>query len=255
MYAKNRKKSSSKSKRTTEDKIKDIVKKEIHKNTEDKQAFLHYPLTGHNSGVDSFGDAVQVLPNIGKSVNENGRIGNQIKAKNITVRGHFILTTIGNETTSTFKHNIVVRLMCVKVKNYPEVSSAKTNYSSWMPSLLRKGGTTSGFTGTIEDLYAPINTDAVTVCYDKKFRISQGYYNTANNQYPPSMDTCKMFKFKLKNSKILKYDDYVNSGLTPVNDAGYVMLCGYCFLDGTSPDTISTSIDLSFNTVFNYEDA
>jgi len=235
--------------------IKDEIKKELHKRIEDKQVYHSYPLTSHNSGIDVSGDAIQLIANMSKSVNEGGRIGNSIQCKRIRVTGHFIITTIGNETTSTYKHNIVVRLMCIKVKNFPEVSSAIGSYAFWMPSLLQKGNSTSAFTGLIDDLYAPINRDLITVKYDKLFRVSQGYYNTGDNTYPPSMDTCKMFDFTIKNKKILKFDDFTNAGLTPINDAGYIMMLGYCFLDGTAPDTVSTSIKLAFNSAMYYEDA
>jgi len=234
--------------------IRALVKREIHRNIENKSAYHSYALTGHNSSIANMGDAIQVFPNIQKSINENGRVGAHIKQMSMVVRGHFILSTIGNETTSTFKHNIAVRVMCVKVKQFRNVKDAINNYSIWMPSLLSKGSSGAAFTGVIDDLYADLNTDVVTKKYDKIFRVSQGYYNTGDNSYPPSLNTAKMFSFNIKDKSLLRYDDSVDSGLTPTN-SGYVMLLGYVFLDGTTPDTVSTTINMAFNTSVKYEDA
>lgn len=233
----------------------------IHKNAETKQAFTNQfsQIQNYNSAINASGDNNFLIPNISQGDGDNFREGDQIRAQKLTVKGHFI-TRFTGATGSTYYQNcrIGVRLFIVQPKMYLGQGGINSNSTTWMSTLLKKGGTTVGFTGLISDLYAPVNTDAISVYYDKVFYVQNPYSNailgsgTANLLMPSG--TTKFFAktFKLKN-KLFRYDNSIDSGLTPVN-YNPTLLIGYSYLDGTSPDSVTTQIGLAWDSILDYED-
>lgn len=226
------------------------VQSVISKNVESKQVFRSENTSNINASITTANDAYQVLPNMGQGVTDHGRVGDQVKAQRLTIKGHFIsnLTYTGSTTC-----RLGVRMMIVTPKQYGNFGNVQSNAVTWLTLLLKKGATTSAFTGVIPDLYANINTDVVTKHYDKVFYINCPYLQTAVGD-TSVYNTCKFFSktIKLKN-KLLKYDSSVDAGLTPVNYSP-VLLMGYVRLDGTAPD-VTNHINLSYDAYLIYEDA
>lgn len=230
------------------------VKAVVSALTETKQAFY---TTGDapvkfNSGIDSLGDMRDVLPQITQSTADNGRIGDQIRAKSLNIKG-FVKLDIAPTIGTVGMPNVVVRMMVVSLKsktNFTEATSSVTP----LGSLIKKGGTTSTFSGVLRDINAPVNTDIWTVHSDKKYYLKQDYVNGSQGPMDVS-NTVRFFNIKLKcKNKLLKYDSAVSSALLPTN-YGPMILLGYSFLDGTTPDTINTRVGLQYDTILNYEDA
>lgn len=237
------------------------IKQVVSSLTEDKQA---YHTTGNsllkfNSGIDAVGDLVQILPNISQGVSEGQRIGNQIRAKSLNIKG-YVKLDIGDIADSTAMPNVVVRMMVVSMKTTPSYQDAQT-LSSKIGTLLVKGNTTTAFAGNLQDLYAPINRNVFTVHHDKKFYLRQDFLNSIGAT-PPSTTvvqdiskTVKFFNLSVKcRGRILKYDEDVGSDVLPSNFGPFILL-GYSYLDGSAPDVINTKVGLCFDSVFNYEDA
>lgn len=235
------------------------IKQVVSSLTEDKQAFTTQQNLKFNSGVDAVGDLVQILPGIAQGVGESQRIGNQIRAKSLNVKG-FLKLDVNDVADSTKLPNVVARMMVVSMKVTSSYQDAQT-LSSKIGTLLKKGATTTAFAGNLQDLYAPINRDVFTVHYDKKFYLRQDYVNVTGAS-PPSQTlaqdiskTVKFFNFNVKcKGRILKYDEDVGSDILPGNFGPFLML-GYSYLDGSSPDVLDTKLALTFDSVFNYEDA
>jgi len=237
------------------------VQKIINSENETKQAFhtTGNSLIMYNSGVDSTGDFTQILPAITQGLDAHQRIGQQIKAKSLNVKG-YVKLNVFEGTESKAHTNVIVRMMVVSLKVRSNFSDM-VNSTGSLASLLKKGGATSGFTGVLSDIYAPINTDLWTVHHDKKFYLSQSYTN-AIGASPPSTTvtqdiskTVKFFNFNVKcKNKVLKYDEDTGSDIYPTNFAPVILL-GYSFLDGSSPDTLSTNLGLCYDSILNYEDA
>lgn len=236
------------------------VLKIVHKEVETKQAFNTLSLTPFNSGMTSQGDVLQVIPSINKGTSDNQRIGDQLRAMSLQIRGYILASISIPQALSQAR--IGVRIMVVQPKEYSNYSTVYANYNSWQVTLLKKGGTTSAFTGAVDDLYAPINSDSITKYYDKVIYVTTPYIytgtGTTNVNVIQSMDVAqsvKFFniKFNLRN-KLLKYDDSFSSGLAPTNTAP-VMMVGYVHLDGSSPDIASTNVSMQYDAIFNYEDA
>lgn len=240
--------------------LKKTIRSVINKQAENKQAFTSTgnTLLKFNSGIDSVGDLIQILPNISKGDDENQRNGNQIRAKSLTIQGYLKLD-VNDVADSTKLPNIVARLMIVSMKVAPSFQDAQS-LSTKIGTLLKKGGTTSTFAGNIQDLYAPINTDVFTVHADKKFYLKQDFINTVGAS-PPSTTisqdiskTVKFFKLNVKcKNKLLRYDEDVGSDVLPGN-FGPFMLLGYSYLDGSAPDVLDTKLGLCFDSTLNYTD-
>lgn len=237
------------------------IKQVVGSLTETKQAFHSSgdSLVMFNSGINSAGDMMQILPNISDGVLPNQRIGNQIRSQNLNVRG-YIKLNINDTTDSTKLPNVIARLMVVTMKARPCYYDA-TGTPATLATLLKKGGTTTGFTGLLSDIYAPINRDAFTVHHDKIFYLNQSYLNVIGASAPSTTvvqdikNTIKFFNFNVKcKGRILKYDEDIGSDLLPSN-FGPFMVLGYAYADGSAADTVSTNLGLQYDAVLSYEDA
>lgn len=238
-----------------------FIKKVVGTETETKQAFIQtgQSLLKFNSGINSQADMIQILPNIGQGVGENQRIGNQIRAKKLTVKG-FIKLDVNDVADSSTLPNVIVRMMIVTMKTAPSFTDAQGQWGK-IGTLLKKGGTTSAFEGYLQDIYAPINTDVFTVHADKRFYLTQSYLNAQGASVPSTyvaQDITKTVKFfninvKCKN-RLLKFDEDVQGDVGPSNFGPFLVL-GYSYLDGSAPDSVSTKVGLNIDTIFNYEDA
>ena len=124
-----------------------------------------------------------------------------------------------------------------------------------MPFLLQNGANSQAFTGLIQDLYLPINRNAITVYSDKVHYVSVPFLGvaTAIGQYTlDAYRTTRFFRMNIKcKNKKLTYQDGNN---TPLNFAPMIIM-GYSHLDGSAPDTVSAVVSLAYSSVFLYEDA
>jgi len=228
----------------------------IHKHAEDKEAYTSNSdssLTSFNSGINSVGDCLQLVPNITYGTNAHNRIGDKIILKSHTIKGYFRI--VPNTAAASYKFgNVAVRMMVLSFKsfsNYDAITSDIT-LTTKLAGLLQKGQSTVGFTGLVSDVLAPINRDIFTVHYDKLWNIKQDYNLSAVGS--STMDTLRFYKVNLKvKNKQLKYADDISSGLLPTNYAP-IMVIGYCYLDGSSPDSIPTNLQLYYESIMKYED-
>lgn len=240
--------------------LKTTIQKIISKNVEDKSAFHDTgdSLVYCNSGINSSGDMMRILPNIYKGTNEQERVGAQIRAKSLVIKGYLQL-----EKDQVFgdvsNKRIAVRLMVVSMKKYKTLTDVQ-NYAG--AGLIEKGGTASNFSGYISHLWAPINPEEYIKHYDKVFYLAQDYVAQQVGSSTPttvwSQDISKGIRFftiriPLRGKKLI-YSQDTGSDIQPVNFAP-VLCMGYAHLDGSSPDTVSTKVGICYDVTFNYEDA
>lgn len=238
------------------------VVKVIQRTIENKQAYSASNATFFNSGIDSAGDMVKIIPNITRGTADNQRIGDQITAKSLNLKGFVRFVpqpSSGSVNVAKWGH-VAIRMMILSLKAGPNYDVAVQNSNS-LNALLKKGGTTTAFTGAISDLYADINTEIFTKHYNKVIYLNQSYVMQpagAGNQSAVSIDVSKLVRFfniKLScRNKVWKYDDSLSSGLLP-NNYGPFLCAGYVYMDGSSPDTLSTNLQVSWDTILNYEDS
>jgi len=230
------------------------VKKIIHGQAETKQAFHVLTPLSFNSGIDAGGDAIRVLPHINQGISDNARIGDQIRAQSLMLKGAIVYNPSVGQYGTYANARLGVRVMVIQPRMFADITSVLGTTASWMPNLLRKGGTNTAFTGVLNDLWAPINSDYFIKYYDKVFYMTAPYQQTAIGSTEMQGAT-KIFKhnFKLRN-KLLKFDANIGGGLTPTNYAP-TFVVGYVHMDGSAPDVATTAIQVTWDAIFKYEDA
>lgn len=229
----------------------------IRGQNETKQAFHNMASTDFNSGISGAGDALRIVPNIAQGTDGHQRVGDVITPQSLNLRMILQMLPQGaNQSQSYCK--IGCRVMIVSPKSFPTWASASANTASWMPFILKKGGTVTSFTGDVSDLFAPTNTDVITTHWNKVYYFNQPWASSSTGM--AAFDQSHLVRFvnktiKFGSTKKFKYDANIDAGLTPSNGNAYVMLIGYCFVDGSSPDTLSVRIRAQYDCILNYEDA
>jgi len=227
------------------------VQKIIHRDVETKQAFLTYPLASFNSAADSSADILNALPFVQQGVQEYQRIGDDIRAQKLTIRGHMI-SSLSPSLTYT---RIGVRMLICQPKLTNSNTLVNASAAQWLPYVLRAGASNIGLNGTIESLYAPVDTDVITCYYDKVFFISQPAQYTAVG-FQETVNSVKFFEktLNLKN-KLLQYNSNFSAGNFPINYSPSVLF-SYVLLDGGAPIVISPQLmSMTFTAQLDYEDA
>jgi len=233
--------------------FKKAVQKIIHSDVETKQAYHIMAPTNFNSGIDAAGDAIRILPNVSQGVDVSNRIGNQLTARKLTLTGAITWSPSIGSFGIYPNTRIGVRLFVIQPRQYSDIASVQANTATWMPTLLQKGSTATAFTGAINDLWAPINTEAFIKYYDKVHYLNGTYQATAVGM-SQLLGSTKIFKIPLKcRNKVLKYENALSS-VNPTNYAP-VFCIGYAHMDGSAPDVVSTAIVVQWDAVFDYEDA
>lgn len=228
----------------------------INKNEETKQGFISLSAQSRNSGISVAGDCWQIIPNMLQGVSDNQRIGDRVKAQRMAIKGAVVYNPSTGSYGTYANSRIAVRLMIVQPKNYGDYVSVINNAPTWLPALLRKGNTNVAFTGIMNDLWAPINTDAITVYYNKIIYITAPYQLTAAGAQQMGGMT-KFFSKTIKfrgSGKQLNYDTSASTGILPTNFAP-VMIAGYVHMDGSGPDVLTTAVQFSFDSNLYYKDA
>lgn len=233
--------------------FKKAVQKIIHADVETKQAYHIMAPTNFNSGIDAAGDAIRILPNVAQGTDVSNRIGNQLTARKLTLTGAVSWSPSVGTFGSFANARLGVRLFVIQPRNYSDIAEVLANTATWMPTLLQKGSTATGFTGAINDLWAPINTEAFIKYYDRVIYINGTYQATAVGM-SQLLGGTKIFKIPLScRNKVLKYENAISS-VNPMNYAP-VFCIGYAHMDGSGPDVLSTAITVQWDSVFDYEDA
>lgn len=239
-------------------KITKIVDKRIHKNNETKSCFTVQSAINIDCTITPVTDinaARFVIPTMTKGTDDNDRIGDQIKPMSIKVMGH-----INTEASTNFTYErsrYFVRVMIIQPKSFSSQSDIIANAATWLGTLLKKGGTTASFTGIYGDIWADINSDAITTYFDKVYYVERPYNanpaaNTNNNVTGRNVVRFK-YNFKVK-SKKLKYDDSIDSG-TSNTQFNPLILVGFVPVIGVAGTAGQNDIQLNYVSYMKYEDS
>jgi len=119
------------------------IKSVLHEQAETKSAYTQQSSTTFNSGISSSADCLQVVANIGQGTGDNSRIGDQIRAQSVKIKGFFISRFTGGGGTTYYQNcRIGVRIMIVQPKSYSGLGAIQANALTWQSTLLKRGGTT-----------------------------------------------------------------------------------------------------------------
>lgn len=265
-YKRTRKASARKPRRVRSNTFEKKVKAVLAKQTENKHSYFSSgdSLTLFNSGINSAADMMQVLPSVSIGTADNQRIGDELNGKTLRVKGFMRLTpkaATGTVTNDPKISNVVVRLMIVSLRQIGNYGLA-TNNSALLSGLLRKGGTTTNFSGALSDIFADINSDLYVLHHNSVHYLTQDYVfvpSSTGGTYvnaPVAMDikdSIKFFNIAVKCKKTMKYDVSVDGGIRPTNFAPFLIM-GYSYLSGDSPDVVNTQVGMQYISEFIFED-
>lgn len=243
--------------KTTIKDVQRIVRKEIHKDVETKQAFntigSGQSLVNFAPGItNTAGNVNWLIPNIANGTGTNDRIGDKVRPQSIKVSGYVRLQNATGAGTVLLS-NVALRMMIVSMKNVNSYDQASSVMSLNLDNLLRRGALTSPFKGYLEDLHSPINTEIWTVHKNRVIYLNQPNMASLSGQQD-LQNTVRFFSYtqRFKN-KQWRYDDSYNADLLPTNQILYCLM-GYVYLNGSTPTT-TANMGVYLNTVLNYEDA
>jgi len=226
---------------------------------EDKQASTNTGLIAHNSAIGQ-GDLIRVIPSIPYGIQEGQRIGNEITAKKIHVQG--LVNLLFDPSASRSK--IGIRVMIFSVKGIANAEVARANTGDWINAILRDGTNVRPFNGAIRDYFLPHNSDLITMHAERRFTLTQPFlWNTglspASTTVPIQEQYATKFwkaTLKVKGKKLKFSADTAGqpNEVFPMN-YGPLMAVGYCKLDGSAPDVLSTGLSMQTSAQIYYEDA
>lgn len=222
------------------------VKRIVNKQTETKIATFYSNVTAFNQQVNSSGDCLRLIPQISNGTGQGTRIGAEIKAKRLHIRGVMTMT-LGQTSAANLRFG--VRMMIFRCKRFSDWQQTQTDFASSFGRLLE--GSVNGLNGDLSNWNAPPNRDYFSVIKDKRFVFTMGQSATTNEVF----NSVKHYSFTIPYSKkLLKYDENYST-TDPVNYA-YVMVLGYTKLDGSLPDLAATTyLTNQYVTTLTYEDA
>lgn len=227
------------------------IQRVLNKNIENKQAFTSIANTGYSGQVNDATNVVFCLPNVGQGTGEAERIGDQIRAQSLKIEGWI---TQSLSATYINASRIVCRVMIVQPKLYTDRNEIISNAAGWLAGLLKRGAVETAFTGAIQDLTSPINTDVITCYYDKLFPVTVPALVTASGAVETAYSVKHFAKtFNLRN-KLLRYNTIYNGGISPTNWSP-VIIMGYCFVNGSVATPATSSVSMSFTSNLIFQDA
>lgn len=226
--------------------FKQKVLKVIHQQAENKisqntnnsglsTSVITVPDAPRTTGVDCF----QIVPNVSSSPVSGTfyRTGEKIKVQKMKVKGYYYYTP-SVTVSSTVSNHMLLRIMCVQPRNVRTLPDIQSNVGQWIQNLLQNGSTTQQFSASVVgSAYYPFNKENIIVYYDKLFQLDQNFILQVTASGEAVLNTkgiIKHFEFSLPvKGKTLKYDQSINSGLTPT-DFNPVLMCGIVQQDGTT---------------------
>lgn len=228
------------------------IQKVVSGDQEVKQSFHQQNILAFDGTPVTANDLLRIMPNITNGIQDNERIGAKIKAVSLKIKGHLIMKSIVGGNFSYCK--IAVRLMCVAPRQCGSYTTlvGTTLGTAYATTLLQKGSGSSGYNGTISDLYADIDRDSSIVYYDKIHYLSLDQLTTAVGSQNVRQ-TVKFFTINVPiRNRVLQYNDTLDS-VQPQNCCPVIM-CGYTYLDGAAADA-ATNVSIAYDAMLDFTDS
>lgn len=262
-----------KSTKRFEKSVKDIVRKEISDELEEKNAITQYNNVLMRSAIPSGivlngqGNFFKLIPEIFQSTTGsagsayNERIGNEITLKEIDIHGFLnSRQDIVNLATQPENVKLAVRIMILRAK---EVNDQEILFDN-MPTdtLIRFGEQSTGFGGPTPylgnplDSFRDINRDTFSVKYDKVHYLNGPtlFPGTSNPDVSQNPSALKIFRHKMRfGKKGLKLKYSVSTDTQP-NNFPYFMVVGYSSMSANSTPS-NNLCAMTLNVSSKYTDA
>lgn len=223
------------------------VQRVINRSQETKKSIYESGLVSYNSPITATGDVLRIMPDIPRGTSSWERTGQKITLTKIVIRGY--ITTTGPATTSDHRARYGIRhlLLADKQKNdWQQVTG--TDLNGLLEAVSAPG---QAFSGTTANYMTPINRENFTSRMDKKFPLTQNYA-PASDGSASARDCIKFFTKTLTFGTNGK-DLYFEGSNHPINFK-YFMSLGYCYLDNSAPDSVTTDVMMNYTATAYYKD-
>lgn len=218
----------------------------ISKDTENKEVGWRIDDHLHNSPITA-NECYSIVQDIPEGTDGDTRLGDRIKPRRLVVQGDVCINPEYNPDTRV----MYVRVIMASQKNWKQAGSTTGNIDT--AHLLRPADATVGsetnFDGTITKLRYPVNDNKFRVYYDKVFKLIP----TSSASGFPLLQA--QFSFKKVFKKLpASFTFDAGAGDYPNNFAPFIAI-GYCYADGSLPDTTQTRVQTRVWSKLTYEDA
>lgn len=235
--------------------MKQVAVKTANAGLETKYVQNEFNAISFNGAIASGTECYSCYPTLGPGTGTYQRVGLDVTP--IRVQNNWIISL--NSVSRSV--NVMVDLFLLIDKNnryFPQIPAAGA------PLFLRTGnasgpGNTQQYNGTNTDSMKMINKERYTLLKHFRFQLvsNVGQANgdtTTGNAPNVAQSSCKTLEYIVDTPKQLRYQPGQSSPDYPNGHAPFWCL-GYSKVDGTSPDTVNTSITVSHITQMLYKDA
>lgn len=201
-----------------------------------------------------------LLPNTNQGPQANERIGTQIKAHSLFIRGCVTIPADDNPAlVNGDRADIQLRLMVLSSKTYSAQDGLTDNWitgTNEYEKIFKVNSIAEAPNGRLADMWKEVNTECFTTHYDKVFRLQRGigYFpdvtSTSGAAHMPAVNKGFRINVKCKNKRIKYFDSSTNeaSNFCPF------MIATWAYTNGSPPSTSAVPYYESYN-VFKFYDA
>lgn len=227
-----------------------VVKRVIARTDERKFQQLRPDPQTYNSGIGSTGEWYNPIPVINQGEAAFQRQGNIIKPSMLDMTWR---VSLGTGVARSCDDTVVVYLFkCKNLRSYADMVAR----GSAGVFLQRGSQGLAPFTGLLQDIDTPINTDAFTLLFKKVFKLTKGtgaLNGDVGSYQGAGGSTSKVVRYRIKDLPQFHYQQGNTDGL-PEN-YGLCWAIGYAKSDGSSPDVINQDVRVDFTSNLYYTDA
>lgn len=241
---------------TVSRKVRKYVKREIHRQVENKETsltILNQGLVIPQSGGSNV-YKIALLPSLANGTNNHHRIGNNVRPRYAYIKGHINILPY-NQSTNLVAGPIWVRMLLIKALNVTYQGGAPGEIDS---SIFKADGASLGFQSNMLDQILEVNNDLFRCLYDRKVKVGAGFNTSTGpvgsgyyfDNSPMSVPFKIVYTKYMK--KLLKYSDSAN-GNSCQNDNLYLLFCPSTADGGSYGGSIPA--ETHFCRYFTFEDA
>lgn len=231
--------------------VKKYVKRAISSNLENKVYVQNATNVAINTAAGTTPTNIYLLPQVGQSVTQTGRIGNEIRIRKAYVKGYVNILPY-NLATNPLSTPVLVKLFLVSCKYLNTNTLSSTNIAS---DFFDNGASSIGFQGSVTDMLMGPNKDAWTFHKTKSFELGATYASGSGavgtgGYFDNSRMTLPFyFSYGSKFRGSLKFND---TGLSPTNRN--LFLCVQAVYADSTTSSI-TPCEWHYQNRVEYEDA
>lgn len=222
------------------------MRKMLNQNTENKEVGqIIEDNVPHNSAIGN-ADMLPIVPQIASGTDGSSRLGDRVKPKSLVVRG--VVSVDENPNTIPF----YVRVIIASQKDVKVGSKVTTDCDS--QHLLRTaipGASEIPFSGNRKELLYRVNDNKFRVYMDKTYLIAPVSAASGNDAGKSQF----AFSYTFKEKQLPAHFSFDEGNGDWVNNFAPFITLGYAYADGSSPDTVTTRINVDSYSLLTYEDA